>query len=1026
MRAGLKCASLAAIAFAMHSGLAYAQEEPERVGEAVQEDDTSYQDVVVVTGSAIRGTPEDAALPVNVYTSTDLELQGSPTGLQFAKELTQSGPTSGEANYFGGGNLTGSPSFNLRGIGADKTLTLLNGRRMSENLSNIPGIAIGRTEVLKDGAAVIYGADAVGGVVNFITRDSFTGFEGRANYKMVDGSDGEWDMGFIAGWGEGETNFYVSAEWEHRSRLETEDRDWAISPYEQNSAPWSSLTNLARYLPISAIDIPAFGINAGSPIGSLYDFDQSSCESQGGVFSAGEYSYGNACLYNYISYYNLVEDQDIFRAYAQFETSINDNMDLHVDVSYGQVKVPEQFASPSLPTTQGPGVTTGATYQYTVPTTNPHVAEFASRTGWANSSLFGLTREYSILLLRPFAHNGNPVMGRGEGYGAAASIDNQVWRLSATLDGTLGDFFGPASDVGYNFGVTYNQSISAYSDPDYLGYRLQEALNGFGGPGCNAADLDSSTLGTQNPAAAGQNGCLWFNPFSSAYANQPELGLSNPNYVPGSENPDELVAWLFNERFSETTINSLTFDAVFDGVLPIELPGGTVGWAVGGQGRMIESRQFVPDELYNGATPCAWPVGQRPLANDHPEFNGCTLNEPGPFGFFGTNPADYYDQQSYSLFGEMNLPVTDDINLQAAVRREEFSGGLGSTVYKLSGKWQIIEPLAVRASFGTNFQAPPITLAPGSIDNVVRSYTVANGAWLAGTTVTRSDVEPEEAESWNIGVIWQSQGFDSNHDLSIIVDYFDIHTMGEIGEIVPHNFIADSVFAGGTADCSHPLIDRVEFNPSTANPTGDCIAGLTGSDLNRITTDIGNGSDQMTSGFDYQINYQFPIGPADATFGLTGTSLTELSTSARMLDGFEVTPEDDRLGYLNFSSVGFSAPKHRINAFFNYNRGDHNARLTARYVSGVEDERGPIDPNGLIPGTSTPVPLTNKGVDVDATLTFDATYVYDLTDRIRLTGTVANILDEDPSFVRAEFGYDPRMGIDALGRTFEVGFKYTY
>ena len=154
MRAGLKYASMAALAFAIQSNVAYAQDDAaERIQtqQQDQEDEVARQETVVVTGSAIRGTPEDAALPVNVYSAADLELQGSPTGLEFAKELTQSGPTSGEANYFGGAELTGSPSFNLRGLGADKTLTLLNGRRMSENLSNIPSMAISRSSERRRG-----------------------------------------------------------------------------------------------------------------------------------------------------------------------------------------------------------------------------------------------------------------------------------------------------------------------------------------------------------------------------------------------------------------------------------------------------------------------------------------------------------------------------------------------------------------------------------------------------------------------------------------------------------------------------------------------------------------------------------------------------------------------------------------------------------------------------------------------------------------------------------------------------------
>ena len=128
---------------------------------------------IIVTGSFIRGTPVDAALPVEVYSREDLEKRGSPSALEFAKSLTIAGPTTGESYYFGGPAFTGSVNYNLRGLGSDKTLILLNGRRMSHNTANIPSLALERTEILKDGAAVIYGADAIGGVVNFITRDRF-------------------------------------------------------------------------------------------------------------------------------------------------------------------------------------------------------------------------------------------------------------------------------------------------------------------------------------------------------------------------------------------------------------------------------------------------------------------------------------------------------------------------------------------------------------------------------------------------------------------------------------------------------------------------------------------------------------------------------------------------------------------------------------------------------------------------------------------------------------------------------------
>ncbi len=143
--------------------------------------DATQVEEIVVTGSNIRGSALDAALPVEVYSQQSLEKQGSPSALEFAKSLTISGPTTGESYYFGGPALVGSVNYNLRGLGADKTLTLLNGRRMNQNTANIPSIALARTEILKDGAAVIYGADATGGVVNFITRDRFVGLEAQGS-----------------------------------------------------------------------------------------------------------------------------------------------------------------------------------------------------------------------------------------------------------------------------------------------------------------------------------------------------------------------------------------------------------------------------------------------------------------------------------------------------------------------------------------------------------------------------------------------------------------------------------------------------------------------------------------------------------------------------------------------------------------------------------------------------------------------------------------------------------------------------
>lgn len=1003
MRYKLTAASLLAIAYGM-AGVAQ-EAEPERIADPdavtnAGEDSEARQDTVVILGSAIKGTPEDAGLPVEVFTAQDLELEGSPSALKFAKDLTLSGPTNGESNYFAGGNLIGSPNFNLRSLGSDKTLTLLNGRRMSENLSNIPGIAISRTEILKDGAAVIYGADAVGGVVNFITRSDFTGVEARANYTAIDGSDGDYDLGIMAGFGEGDVNFLIAAEWEHRSQLETEERDFSSLPYAQNPLPWSTLTNLSRYVPRTA---------GGTALGVLADFTQESCETQGGIFT------GTACSYGYAPFYNLVEDQDIYRVYAQANARVNENMNFHVDAAYGQVKAPTQFKSPSLPALRGPAPSTGATFQYRVPANNPYVDEFVQRTGFG---LGFLASYYDMIIFRPFAHQGNVAQGRGEGNSDFSALDNQVWRVSAGVDGNLGDLFGPFKDIGYDFAVTYNASNTYYSDPDYLGFRFQDALNGFGGPNCAVVDQDLATPGIQAPGLEGTNGCEWFNPFASSYAGNPELGTTNPLYVPGTENSIGLSSWLFDPRISETLNNSLTYDLVFNGLTGIELPGGEIGWAAGFQGRQLETRQVIPSNFSNGATLCPYPG----TSNCPGEFGQ------GPFGFGGPNYPDQADQQSKSYFAETNLPFADTFNVQAAVRREEFSGGLDATVYKVSGKWDVVGPLSLRGSYGTNFAAPPIGLTPGNVTTVVRSYDRAGGNWLGGTTVTRNDVKPEEATSMNFGVIWQSQGFSNDHDLTIMLDYFDIELEGEIDELASHNQIANAVFSGpgGLMDCASPFADRISLNVSAnTNNNGTCDAtATTGADLVSVRTDFGNGPDRTTKGFDFSMNYNMPIEGANLTFGVTATRVTELEASATLLDGLEVAPAQDFLGGVNFSSVGFASPEWRTNAFVNYNRDRHNARLTARYTSGLTDDRfdnGPLTPGGFQAGSALPFDGLDYG-KVDSSLFFDATYVFDFNENLVFTGSINNLLDEDPPFVYTEFGYDPRIS-NPLKRTIEIGVK---
>lgn len=190
---------------------------------------------IVVTGTRIRGT---APVGSNVVTIDRAEIEQS--GLSTTEELMRTLPqvfNGGFAQHisFQNGNIGGGSGLNLRGLGADATLTLVNGRRLPvmglrgnfTDISSIPASAIERIEVLPDAASAIYGSDAVGGVVNFILRRDFEGFELGARLGAVtDGDLEEMRISAAAGRHFGPLRLFGAYEFFGRTALQTEDRDY--------------------------------------------------------------------------------------------------------------------------------------------------------------------------------------------------------------------------------------------------------------------------------------------------------------------------------------------------------------------------------------------------------------------------------------------------------------------------------------------------------------------------------------------------------------------------------------------------------------------------------------------------------------------------------------------------------------------------------------------------------------------------------------------------------------------------------
>ncbi|MGH8315446.1 MAG: TonB-dependent receptor domain-containing protein, partial [Steroidobacterales bacterium] len=229
---------------------------------------------IVITGSRIRHDAFTSDSPIQVITKDQSVLAGLTTTTEVLQGSTVSGGSNQINNYFGGYVTDGGPGANtlsLRGLGAVRTLVLLNGRRLSPagtrgsvgsaDLNVLPSAMVDRIEILKDGASSIYGSDAVAGVVNIITRKGIKDwtFEGT-KVGTEEGGGGQTTLSLTGGHSWDRLDISGSLEFFDRKNLAIGDRDWASCPTSARIDPatgtWSNssivdpLTNKAKCFPV--------------------------------------------------------------------------------------------------------------------------------------------------------------------------------------------------------------------------------------------------------------------------------------------------------------------------------------------------------------------------------------------------------------------------------------------------------------------------------------------------------------------------------------------------------------------------------------------------------------------------------------------------------------------------------------------------------------------------------------------------------------------------------------------------------
>jgi len=856
-------ASIAALA----SALAFAPAAVAQDGET----GTAEGDTITITGSRVRRDNFEIASPVDIIGASELDEAGISNITDIIRLLPYNAGSQFQEDLANQNRSAGTAQFNLRNLGLNTTLTLLNGRRIqlaavSSNdgsvfvdINQFPLAMIDRVEVLKDGGSALYGSDAVAGVVNLITRQ-VEGLEVEAGYQTTTDGDASTDTYFNIAFGADTGATRVNLFFTHFDRTPILEND----VFNEFRIP---------------AGFPGSFITSG---GLVADPD---CEALGGI----DQSPAGGCSADIITdQFYLVAPQQRRQFMVTAEHDVSEALTVFAEANYSKND------TDLLNFNQPVGV--GGT-PVIVPASNPF-------------NPFGEDAA--------FLGNSGPEPTR-----RLEANEYERYVLGGRYDITA----NWSAELSYMYGESRNESLLRVITAP----ALQAALNGI-------------TF----------NGELTFwNPFASA---QLDPALANPEGLEST--------FVIENNFIRKEATLETFDGFVSGDLGFELPGGTVGAAFGAQHRreyyMVESEP-AGDNVF-----AAIAGGDVPLQG----------------GFEG-------ERDVTAVYGEIVAPVLDNLELSAAVRFEDYGDGAGDTTDpKVAARYEPLNWLALRASWGTSFRGPSLlqtfTSGETSNTNLVNPYTGTPGQCDGTDTVNafvsfdgNPDLKPESSDNINAGFTAEGRG------LSVSADYWRFDY-----EDVIVNLDAQTILLEDCLDDGLPNGSRITYGSDVTDP----INGV-----NTIQAGFINAGSVKADGVDLTGSYTLPL---ERDLGV------ELFGDISIINSFDIqvsasAPEIDGAGNRNRSNPFAALPDFRANGGARFSWGDHAGAFTVRHISAYDDDI--------------------NGGEIDAFTTLDLQYSYtfgalSLSDGGRINIGVQNVTDEAPPRLADEpFGFQATLH-DARGR----------
>jgi iron complex outermembrane receptor protein len=999
----LRSLTLAGIALGLSSPAAAQETDAEPAVDAadsVAEGEVATEEpVITVVGSRIGATTAfNSPDPITIIDpeiaikegrfDTASMLQSSP----IAAGSTQI--TSALSSNFVTNGGPGAQTVDLRGLGPNRTLVLLNGRRAgpagtrgavsSFDLNVLPISLVQDVQVLKTGASSVYGSDAIAGVVLISTKTNFDGFSVGGNVTAPLDSGGE-EYRINAIWGKdfGRGHILVAGDYSHTNELARGDRSYLACPeaytfrpdgsradlidprtgqYHCEDLRWGHVWtyNLIDNLQLDGPGGPNTGANT-SPNGEtvLMQFQYpgetlgipafGAPDYEGDFFApAGWFPVGydtpstavQNAYHPFVEQQTIIPETDLYTIYAEGSFEITDNIELFGEFLFNRRE----------------------TYQ----------------NGWRQFWNFGYTGD----LYGTGAGNTYNYWGGGWGginwISPTAITDHSD--SSQKVDyyrgvGGLRGGFGGDSSWKWEAYSQYSRSVGRYrteqilQDSYDLGYE-----QGFG--------VIGSCVGMTTPISGKQ--CV-------------DIPWTDPYFLAGVITPQQ-AEFLFDWEEGKTVYTQLTFEGSVTGNL-IELPAGPLAVALGGTFRKDEIED-VPGEITRAGN--AWGAST----------SGITAG----------------DSETSELFGELRVPILADapffqeLTLSAGgrltnVKATRASDGVsdsdnGNFTYKLGLNWAVNDWVRFRGSYGTSFRAPALfeqfladetsfpsqrsidpcrqwaaEVAAGRISQRIADNCAADGipgnhpaAGVTATSISQGGLgvlESETSRSWVVGgVLTPRFDFLGDTRLSIAVDYFDIKVEGEIAQLGARNILFGCY---GSEDFPNDPLCSLFTRGQTSAPNN----------VNEVFDKFINIASQHNSGVDVTINLRQDLG-SWGTVNLTSDMTWQTRDTVILLDASQPESDNGEAGspdWVGDFRLNWQTPDPNLSLFYSVN-----------VIGGTSNEEDFLEDNGDDPCFQNIVAYGTYCPDLTTPTVFyhNASISYDFMDGLTLTAGVSNIFDRRP------------------------------